>query len=144
MGRVPSVANLDPGRLSIGEERQITATQFLLGAGDPEQALGDEMHRIFADRIETNRSMLRHMRAGTDPGALPSLDADESVIVPEAAPGTPVGSTPKADGVTKPELIVFRIESTPPGAEVSIDGEVRGTTPLDRRRHVGGDRTPQG
>jgi hypothetical protein len=198
----------------------IAATQFLLGTADPQQAMADEMQRIFADRMETKRKMLRHMRAGTDPGALPSLDADENIVVPEAGPGTPVKGKPLQpvpDGVpetmdslvsgaievqtapprrrgaalasvlavaavvaglayivtrsgggdatdarrverptaaaqirppvaaaaaaivtplpdgnpAKPELIVWRVESTPSGAEVSIDGEVRGSTPVD-------------
>jgi eukaryotic-like serine/threonine-protein kinase len=196
----------------------IAAMQLLLGTTDPQKAMAEEMHRIFADRIETKRKMLRHMRAGTNPGTLPSLDADENVVVPEAAPGTPVNAkkatpdavpqmmmdslvsgaievttspaprrrssafvsavavaavvagliyvamqkgggatdaprverppvaaeiapsprvapavvTPLPDGnPAKTELITWRIESTPPGAEVSIDGDVRGSTPLD-------------
>ncbi|MBZ0232427.1 MAG: serine/threonine protein kinase, partial [Deltaproteobacteria bacterium] len=72
----------------------IAATQFLLGNVDPTQLLADEMHRVFAERIEKKQSMLRHVRAGTDPGELPSMDADESVVVPDAAPGTPVGKKP--------------------------------------------------
>jgi serine/threonine protein kinase len=193
----------------------VAATQLLLGTNDPRQAMADEMQRIFQDRIDTKRKMLRHMRAGTNPGTLPSLDADENVVVPQAASGTPVNATREAPdavpemmdslvsgaiqvtpappprrsaalasafaaaaviaglvyivtrtgdgnasdaqrvarpsvaaqitppvrravvtpvpdvGTAKPELIVWRIESTPSGAEVSIDGEVRGSTPLD-------------
>ncbi|KAB2897212.1 MAG: serine/threonine protein kinase, partial [Kofleriaceae bacterium] len=51
----------------------IAATQFLLGNVDPTQLLADEMHRVFAERIEKKQSMLRHVRAGTDPGELPSM-----------------------------------------------------------------------
>jgi serine/threonine protein kinase len=200
----------------------VAAGQLLLAPGDPTRALGTEMHRVFEDRIATKRTMLRNMRAGTDPGEMPSLEVDESIVVPEVAPGTPVRAptrpshlleavpepteavasgaidttpvapsrggwalvsalgvialalsavyvaretvdgdaseppakrernhrtaaakvapkpepvvvTPVPDAPTEsaPELIVWRIESTPPGGEVSVDGEVRGTTPLD-------------
>jgi hypothetical protein len=47
------------------------------------------------------------------------------------APSAVVTPAPDQATGTTPEMIVWRIESTPSGGEVSVDGEVRGTTPLD-------------
>lgn len=78
----------------------IAATQLLLGATSPREALAAEMQRLFAERIAAKAQMLGHARAGTDPGVLPSLDADEGVVVPEASPVTPAdGSRPSPAAV---------------------------------------------
>ncbi|MBL8621170.1 MAG: serine/threonine protein kinase, partial [Myxococcales bacterium] len=72
----------------------VAATQFLLGATDPRRVLGDTMRALFADRIAQKATLVQHVRAGTDPGALPTVDADEGVEVPEVSLNTPVQAAP--------------------------------------------------
>jgi serine/threonine-protein kinase len=72
----------------------VAATQFLLGATDPHRLLGDTMRALFADRLAQKASLAQHVRAGTDPGALPAVDADENVEVPEVSLATPVQAAP--------------------------------------------------
>ncbi len=82
-----------PSAAAMADEL-VAATQFLLGAVDPRRLLGDTMRGLFADRIAQKSTLVQHVRAGTDPGALPAVDADEGVEVPEVSLATPVQAAP--------------------------------------------------
>jgi serine/threonine protein kinase len=47
-----------------------------------EDALSKLLHRLFADRIEQKREMLRNVRAGTSPERIPAAEVDPTVEIP--------------------------------------------------------------
>jgi serine/threonine-protein kinase len=76
------------------------ALRDLGGAVMPEEALGSSMQRLFADRIDDKREMLRRVRLGTAVTHLPSAESDSTIDIPVADEGSVIRST--ADVVTAP------------------------------------------
>jgi eukaryotic-like serine/threonine-protein kinase len=76
------------------------AVQMLLGPVDPRQELGKLLEHAFADRIDEKRRMLRDVRAGTEMPVLPSVEVDESVVVPQVSQYT---ATPVSQLVPPPK-----------------------------------------
>jgi eukaryotic-like serine/threonine-protein kinase len=61
------------------------AVQLLLGRTDARMELAYHLERLFADRIEEKRKMLHDVRSGTEMPSLPSVEVDESVVVPQVS-----------------------------------------------------------
>ncbi len=84
--------------------------------------------------LELGSYAVRLEKAGYEPEELSAeLNADN----PRATLSVPL----KGEATPEPQLGVFRVASTPPGAQVLLDGKPAGTTPLQKLRARPGSRT---
>ena len=84
--------------------------------------------------LELGSYTVRLEKAGYEPEELSAeLNADN----PRATLSVPL----KGKVAPQPQLGVLRVDSTPPGAQVLLDGKPAGTTPLQKLRVRPGDRT---
>ncbi|HZO17028.1 MAG TPA: serine/threonine-protein kinase, partial [Polyangiaceae bacterium] len=65
------------------------------GAGLPEEALASLMQRIFRDRIEEKREMLRRVRSGSGVTRIPPAETDYDVDLPMVDGGSTIRSSPR-------------------------------------------------
>jgi hypothetical protein len=79
--------------------QELLAAIASFGVADPKRELAGEMERLFGERMDEKRQLVREVRLGTDlAGHVPVGEVDESVEVPQAightATETPLPSVP--------------------------------------------------
>ena len=62
----------------------LAALRTLSKDASPDEELGRVMQRLFDDRIEEKKEMLRRVQSGTSVGEIPSVETDSSVEIPIA------------------------------------------------------------
>ncbi|MBA3455319.1 MAG: serine/threonine protein kinase [Deltaproteobacteria bacterium] len=68
--------------LELREE--LLAAMSILGfTGNPRDALVERMNALFSERVAEKRTLLRHLRAGTELGDMPAAEVDENVELPQ-------------------------------------------------------------
>jgi len=116
-----------PGGILSIESEPIGASVLVNGA-----KLGLTPLEIF--ELELGSYTVRLEMAGYEPEELSAeLNADN----PRATLSVPL----KGEAPPQPQLGVLRVTSTPPGAQVLLDGKPAGTTPLQKLRARPGERT---
>ena len=63
----------------------VRAMTELRAPAQPGAQLGRELGRVFRDRIDEKRSLVKHVRAGTELPVLPSADVDEDIEIPQVS-----------------------------------------------------------
>ena len=70
---------------AMADELEAAVGMLMPPGADPAKALAEELERLFDDRIAEKRRIARQAVAGVAVGAIPSTEADQSVVVPAAA-----------------------------------------------------------
>jgi serine/threonine-protein kinase len=105
---------------AIDMHRELVGVLQALGLGnDARRVMGDEMLRLFDDRVAEKQAMLENLRTGTQIDALPTVEVDETVEIPLVTHVTPAAlKRPRAlsDAETRP-LPALLEHQTPPTAQ---------------------------